>query len=205
MLSLEEIKNTQPIEPTEAVKKAMLWRDQLNAGREKVIAPDYSGVVYFFEQNGPCICAYRGRAKKPALYVRYKSEERRDEAAAEFLNGTMKRKANRRTTGERALQVGDVLRSMWGYEQTNIDYYLVTRLVGKCSVEIVQIGKQSHSDEYMQGTCIPDPENIIGKPFTKRADGDNVRISSFQSASKAETKVIAGATIYSADRWTAYA
>jgi hypothetical protein len=205
MLTLNEIKTTQPIEPTEAVKQAERWRDQANPDREKVIAPDYSGVVYLFDKNGPCLCAYRGRAKKPALLVRYKTEERRDEAAAEFLNGTMKRKANSRKAEERALKVGDVLRSMWGYEQTNIDYYLVTRLVGKCSVEIVEIGRQSLSDEYLQGTCIPNPENVIGTPFTKRVNGNYVRISSFQSASKVEPTVIAGAKIYNADRWTAYA
>lgn len=205
MLTLVEIKNTTPTEPTPGVQKAELWRDQINEGREKIIAPDYSCVVYLFELNGfPCATGYVGRAKKPSLYTRFKTDERRAEVVAEFVNNNMKRKTQRRTADARTLKVGDVLSCMWGYEQTNIDYYLVTQLVGKCSVELVEIAAEKQETDHMQGKCIPDKTNIIGTPFKKRADGDSVKISSFQHASKKEPLSIAGAEVFTADHFTAY-
>ena len=205
MLTLTEIQNTKPVEPTPAVQKVDAVRDLINSDREKIIAPDYSCVVYLYELNGfPCATGYTGRAKKPTLHTRFKTEERRAEVVAEFVNNNMKRKQNRRTANARTLKVGDVLSSMWGYEQTNIDYYLVTKLVGKCSVELVKIAAEKQETDNMQGKCIPDKTNIISAPFTKRADGDNVRISSFQHASKKEPIKIAGTEIFKADSFTGY-
>lgn len=207
MLTLAEIKSAQPIEPTKAVKAADEWRDAVNRDREKIIAPDYSCVVYFFDLAGqPCAIGYKGRAKQPALHLRYRSIERRDEQVAEWMNRMMKRKAERRKPDPRALAVGDVLRASWGYDQTNVDYYKVTRLVGKASVELVEIGQQREGcDHWMQGQCIPDKTNILSEPFVKRAQGDSVRICSVRYASKVEPTIVAGAEIYSADRWSSYA
>lgn len=203
MLTLVEIKNTTPTEPTPGVQKAEAWRDQVNQGREKIIAPDYSCVVYLYELNGFSFAAgYTGRAKKPSLYTRFKTAERRAEVVAEFVNNNMKRKIQRRAVNARTLKVGDVLSSMWGYEQTNVDYYLVTQLVGKCTVELVKIAAEKQETDNMQGKCIPDKTNIIGTPFKKRADGDNVTISSFQHASKKEPLTIAGAEVFTADRFS---
>jgi hypothetical protein len=43
------------------------------------------------------------------------------------------------------VKVGDIFYSSWGYDQTNIDYYMVTKLIGKTMVEIVAI--ESKYDE----------------------------------------------------------
>ena len=41
------------------------------------------------------------------------------------------------------IKEGDIFYSSWGYDQTNIDYYKVTKLIGKASVELVPIESRS--------------------------------------------------------------
>lgn len=108
-----------------------------------------------------------------------------------------------------ALAVGDVLRASWGYDQTNIDYYQVTKLVGKQSVEIREIAQQRMETLSMQGECVPMPDVFKGEAMTKRVstygDRDSVRLNSFSSAYKVQPKVIAGLKVYPASHWTAHA
>lgn len=206
--SLDQIKQMEVITPTEAVSKADSFRDMSNnqhKDAEKIIAPDFGCVVYFFEFCGKiCSRGFVGRAKKPAFTFSFQTKERRDQHALDFFNKHIVKKKKKPTVA-RELKVGDVLSCSWGYDQTNIDYYLVTKLVGKSSVELVEIGSLKEFTECMQGTSIPDKDNIIGKPFVKRANGKNVKISSFQYASLKEPKNIAGCEIYTHDNWTAYA
>jgi len=98
---------------------------------------------------------------------------------------------------ERNLNEGDILVSSWGWEQTNVDYYVVTRLVGKTSVEINRIGQNSTPTGYMTGTCTPDPSVRIGQPIVKRAKGDMVRLSNYQAAFKCAPDNV--------ERWSSYA
>ncbi len=72
---------------------------------------------------------------------------------------------------DRLLEVGDVLVASWGYEQTNVDYYLVTKLVGKRSVQLIEIGAKIVDSGDMTGKCVPDLDKKIGEPFTKLVSG----------------------------------
>lgn len=101
-------------------------------------------------------------------------------------------------------------RSSWGYDQTNIDYYEVTKLIGKTMVEIREIGAESVSDNgpAMTGSCVPRPGHYIGEPMRKTVstyDGQSVRIASYASAYKIETQEVGGVKVYPVDHWTAYA
>jgi hypothetical protein len=67
------------------------------------------------------------------------------------------------------IKEGDIFYSSWGYDQTNIDYYKVTKLIGKASVELVPI--ESRIDyEKSTGYCdavVPYPASE-GKPMQKK-------------------------------------
>jgi hypothetical protein len=171
---------------TDAMQKADSYRDAMNAGREKIMADDYSCVVYCFSDrlNRPCAVGYRGRALKTAFNYYYSNSERRDTLIKEWMDSVTGSTRSKRDTQERVLVVGDVLVSSWGYEQTNIDYYLVTELVGKASVMIVEIGKIKTYDGQDYGRCTPDTQNIIGCPMKKRVRGNSVKITSYSSARK---------------------
>ena len=61
------------------------------------------------------------------------------------------------------ISVGSILYSSWGYDQTNIDYYKVTKIspTGK-TCKIVRIGSQRLEETgFMSERVAPDPDNEI--------------------------------------------
>jgi hypothetical protein len=116
------------------------------------------------------------------------SEESRARKIAEYLDGR-RRHAQFRSDlkAERSkphtLKVGDILVSSWGYDQTNIDFYQVTRVVGPMSVEIRAIGSKSlGEDGFMTAKCVAVPDAFKGKRMRKKANSTNsVYIASYAS------------------------
>lgn len=108
-----------------------------------------------------------------------------------------------------ALQVGDVLRSSWGYDQTNVDYYQVTALIGSTMVEYRKIGEQSEATGHMTGNSVPAPGAFIGPAKRARVSDygkrDSIKVLSFASAYKMEAVTVAGIACYNPSGWTAYA
>jgi len=177
-----------------------------------------SYTIYFYadEAGKPCLLAYRGKALRPALYFRYghgDGEAMRAERAQRFIasiEASVKAAAARRAerNAPHDLKVGDVLRSSWGYDQTNIDYYEVVQVNGKTTVTIREIAAQSEEGGFMQGECAPLPGHFVGAPRRHRVNAryNSVRISSCQTAHKIEPLTRAGGRpVYGTDHWTAYA
>ena len=205
--------NTQK-QQTASFKKIMDYRDRINSERACLLAEDLSCVVYIYEnrQGKPCAIAYRGRAKKAAFNYSYKSEEERFESVSQWMQARSEEQAERevikkqRSAVPRALAVDDVLMASWGYDQTNIDYYKVTKLVGKSSVEVVEIGAIGVADGDMSGKCIPDVDNEVGKPFTRRVkNGTGIKVDSCVWPSKLEYTVVDGKRVYRASYYSSYA
>lgn len=131
----------------------------------------------------------------------------KQQAAAQRQADQRAENAAKRAAGHK-LKPGDVLRCSWGYDQTNIDYYEVTRLIGARMVEIRKIGAESVNSSNMTGECVPRPGHYIGEPMRKAVsdyDGQSVRIASYASAHKIEPREVGGVKVYPVDHWTAYA
>ena len=190
---------------SKAYLEAEAYRDAVNPELAKISAKDLSCVVYYGEPNGyPMAKGYRGRAQKPAFVYRFNDEAKRATHISNFIEKCMERKVSYKAD-PRALEVGDVLNSTWGYEQTNQDYYLVTKLIGKSMVEIVEIGQIRSYDAQDRGDCCPDVSCIVGKPMKKIANGTRVKVRSFCSAYKMEPKaIIDGVKVFDKTYWTAY-
>lgn len=212
-LQKQIIKTETKKEATASFNKIQDYRDMINPEAVCLMSEDLSSVVYLYSINGkPCARAYRGRAKKQAFNYSYRSEESRLEAITKWMKARSKDVTEKvQATKERAetirsLEVGDVLRSSWGYEQTNIDYYKVISLVGKNSVEIAEIGCFADYDgQNMSGHCLPDPEEIKGESFTRRVlHGDTVKVNSCNSASKHEYTVEGGERVYKKSYYSTY-
>lgn len=66
------------------------------------------------------------------------------------------------------IKVGDILCDSWGYEQTNVEFYLVTKIIGACKIEIVELGHTEVENETsMSGYVMPDKNRRIGEPIQK--------------------------------------
>jgi len=86
---------------------------------------------------------------------------------------------------------GDLFCCSWGYDQTNVDYYVVSRKT-KAMIELSEIGVTVTQEGNMSGTARPDPSKVLGVYGMKRPkaykSGDEIRVyvrmNSYSSASK---------------------
>jgi len=160
--------------------------------------------VYFKEANGKFYAlGFRGRSIKPTFNYVFRTETERqayvDRFFASILNDSVRkteRQARRKALASQghSLKVGDILVSSWGYEQTNIDYYQVTELIGKTMVEIRQIkaevvGNHGFYDRVMpvkDAFCTPRFEGDTYRclPLRKKVDpgSNSVTIHTYASA-----------------------
>lgn len=86
------------------------------------------------------------------------------------------------------LNIGDILDSNWGYEQTNVDFYEVVGLTPK-GVKIRQIESQRSYTGSMYGECVPVKGMYRGDVKTKQVKatsngGIYLKLTSYSSAWK---------------------
>ncbi|MBL4874738.1 MAG: hypothetical protein JKY41_15500 [Rhodobacteraceae bacterium] len=160
--------------------------------REGVKAEVY---IYTNKNGHPAACGFKGRAKKPTFRHYYGSVEVRDKWLNNWfadLETLSEEKAKRRAEANQphTLKLGDILVSSWGYDQTNVDFYKVTKIVGKTMVEVREINRV-HVGGSTLSHGIAD-EVIAGDRFIALATrrkvsmfmgSPSISLSSFQSAS----------------------
>lgn len=149
-----------------------------------------AAVFTYSDYNKLFAIGFHGKASKPDFHNSFRSEEQRSQHIARYIEGRKltadyraKCKAERST--DHTLKVGDILVSSWGYDQTNIDFYQVIRVVSSKSVEIRAICAESGpQDGFMTAHCKAKKDAFKGKPMIKRANHTNsVKIASYASAS----------------------
>jgi hypothetical protein len=165
------------------------------------IAPKDLPVVFYVENrendNTARECAamcFIGKRSKPAWYYGFRSRAQMEQKIKEQIEGVQasedrKAKEKAERSKPHSLQVGDILVSSWGYDQTNVDFYKVKRLVGKSMVELIAVGSNtvegSDYDHGMACEVVAVPQAEYGEPFKKKASSNNyVRLNSFSGASK---------------------
>ncbi len=73
------------------------------------------------------------------------------------------------------IKVGDILEDSWGYEQTNVEFYKVTKIVSPCKIEIVEVGhsRSNYESHGMACDVVPDVNNEIGERIVKTVAQDS--------------------------------
>ncbi len=112
-------------------------------------------------ENRTCAMLFKGRAAKPLFNYSFKTQEKAESYLADVLKNLKARAVD--TKARRAAKVdakanwtvGDVVSYSWGYDQTNVDFFQVTR-VSASSVWIREI-TQNSSDQGQAagGKCAP--------------------------------------------------
>jgi hypothetical protein len=143
-------------------------------------APEALSVIYvegvtaiFLRDNdrGPrstCTAeAYGWKAKRNSYwYTGYSTPEKRSESVSGFINNLLKHTADvaaSRKGAEHDVKVGDIFSASWGYDQTNVDYYKVTRTT-KCTADLVKIGKIRIDGSHVS----PSPSSESEETFTRK-------------------------------------
>lgn len=183
-------------------KGAMKVADKETDAVAYVLAKDLGNGRMYYQAT-----AFTGKRRKPDMNYTYRTVEARDEAVKRFFEGRKatlefkKEQREKRKAKGRGLDVGDVLVAVWGYEQTNIDYYQVTGLIGKTMVEVRKIhGKQVDDPDahWMTGKCTPDVGNFDTRkePMRRVAKDGAVKIDDVRTAHKTAKDAV--------HNWTAY-
>ncbi|MPW68387.1 hypothetical protein [Moraxella catarrhalis] len=202
--------------------------------RRKAQCGDNSKLAYYFtEFNGMIFVksfddgligvGYANKAKNPAFRYFFKSLQEFNKFVQNWANKVSeitKRKQERQEqkklekqqmkNAQDVLNIDDVFKCAWGYEQTNVDYYQVVGFKGKKTVLLRKIaGLITEYTHYEQGTCKPCIDNFIDDEILeKRIDIRNcfgktevtVRMNSFATACLKHKEN----GEYKPDNWTSY-
>ena len=172
-------------------------------GSKAIEDNDSDAVVYIHtNQTGrPYGMAFHGRAQKPDWYHWFTSIEKREQKIQAFFKSRRSHLKHRRQEVEARkiphdFKVGDILCSTWGYDQTNVDFYQVVRIVSTQTIEVRQIKSDlKQGSHFMIGTATPLMDHFVGETFQRRPDQGYVRLTSFSGARRWDGKPV---------EWTAY-
>jgi len=173
-------------------------------GARKVTHKHSDAVAYIYtdKRGRPCAQVFYGKKAKPVAHHWFPTEGERETSVARLFaarqqRGTMMAEHKAERSQAHQLTAGQVLVASWGYDQTNIDYYEVTRIVGARTIEVRKIAAELMNLGDMIGDCLPMAGHYIGEPMIKRANADGrVTIDRMRRARVWEGK---------ANHWTAYA
>jgi len=163
--------------------------------------------VYASAKGEPCAKTFLGKSLKSKHNFRFLNTAQRDVWLKDFFslhgdnerrNEAYKAEQRKNRTSPTTLKVGDILVSSWGYEQTNIEFYQVVKVVGNNSIDIRRVADDRTSrDGGFTGMATPIADQFVEETQRRRAGADNtVKFSSFQYASEWDGRPKA---------WTAYA
>lgn len=196
------------------ITSAKLTRSQMiPTGYVETLRDDSCGLLVVVSADGLSAKGFAGRKVKSDFFYKFPSAAVLQQYVSDWAKAKRDNEAERQA--ERAernkphsLQVQDVLVSSWGYEQTNIEFFEVVRVVGKSSVELREIraAKKSDGAQSMTGTSLPVVGDYIGEVFRKKADARGyVKLSSFNGAAPLGFVEVEGMRVYKESRWSSYA
>lgn len=170
-------------------------------------------VVYLSNDGKPSAMGFYGKADKPSFNFIFRDEARRAKHVSEWFDSMAALEAGRlanraaKKAFVHSLKVGDILHTSWGYDQTNVEFFQVTALVGKAMVEIRELAQESEETGFMTGQCVPVANKFCGEPLRKRVlEGNSLNIhGSFGYAHLCSTQNVGGVSVVPAQRWSSYA
>lgn len=163
--------NTQTKKPTKRAQAISLFLTQQDAELQQYLS--LTIITYTSAKGQPCAAVWSEKGYKPQYRYAFKDEPQR----SEFIQ-TLKTKEVQREEEKRArmktyekektqYQKGQILACSWGYEQTNINFYLILERKGDF-VTIVEIGQHRKETGFMSGEAMPDRSRIIGEPMRRK-------------------------------------
>ena len=146
------------------------------------IAPKCGGVVFYAysdKAGRPCAMCFIGKQSKPAWHYAWRNDAARFDRISDQIKVIEKRQADKAARRAEAnkphgMEVGQILVSSWGYDQTNVYFYEIVELIGKTMVKLERIGAQRATDsgEFGHGMAqhvVPDPEVRTGEFYRSKA------------------------------------
>jgi len=161
----------------------------------------YKIVRYEIEKNGntyPALCCFAGESSKEYNRFYYHNTDEMEKVISNFkanCESNAKRKQERRKVRAEYIPTskpGDIFVCSWGYEQTNIDFYLLLEIKNKTGL-FVEIGsKRVEGSTYSHGMAcnvVANPDVRVGEAFKKRiGEGEHISLESYKYCHKWDGK-----------------
>lgn len=146
----------------------------------EILRDDSLGVLVLANASGDVVQAFAGRRPAPDFHKWFRNKDRADRYVQTWFARLQEweRRRNERREGLRdapnPLQLGDVLKCVWGQERVDVAYYQVTTVrcravvVREIGAEVVRVVDEA------TGQCVPVPDRFIGVAMRKRVDAQGV-------------------------------
>ena len=152
---------------------------------------NYEFQTWTNEKGCPVLRVYKGESGKPVSHYYYGNETHRQETIDKIKRNVdnreklLEERKKARKNLVNPFEIGDILTSSWGYDQTNVDFYEVIGVTNK-SVKIEKIGSKTISDNGPGGLgVVPDTSWRSGNVMLKRVGTNGyVSLTSYSCASK---------------------
>lgn len=171
-------------------------------GSEHIKHEDLRADLYLYQggldDKSPCAMSFINKQQKPLWSYYFRDAEHRQQYINDWLQkrrieleASAKRKAERKQANKErkakakaTYDVGTILYTMWGYDQTNVDYYVITKIKG-VDYTLQKVSKWSEFTSCdAQVKVSPNVCNLIGDPFVRRLNNyGDFNIYSFASTS----------------------
>ncbi len=152
-----------------------------------------TAVIFFEKDSKYMVKTWTDKAIKPTSFYYFKTEEDRLKYATQWVDTINKKniekqaKRDKKKLFKHTLEIGDILSSSWGHEQTNTDFYAVVAKTEK-TVTIRQLQQTSTYTGHDYGHTLPVKDAFYGNhTITKKVqEGNWIRLTSYSSASPCE-------------------
>ena len=164
-------------------------------GMQKVISMTGTELYMDTDTSGQApykAMGFSGKKAKYDFFFRFRTPESRAEYVNKWEDKLKKVREYKQERKEKrslphTLKVGDIMYSSWGYDQTNIDWYQVVKVVSGKMVEIRQINGTRNNDGMPsdQGTTMPIKDSFIENApvLRKKASSSNsINLTSYANA-----------------------
>lgn len=139
-------------------------------GAMQINDPEGLGVCYVSPWLQPetwQVVAYAGTAGKPSFNNRFRSREQAEKSVETFFTSLLAHKVRlaeyRGSEKPHALKAGDIITNSWGYDQTNVDWYRITR-TSEFYVWLKPIAGHTTETRFMSGQSVPHVETMDADP-----------------------------------------
>ncbi len=161
-------------------------------GSTKVADKSSDAVVYiseYIDRSGArrlVAVGYCGKRTKPDFNEYCRTEAGRERRIKGYFESRREWLARRKPEPKpRNLYVGAILRTHWGYDQTNVEFFQVTALIGERMVEVREIMQAVKDTGWCQHDCAPVHDEFIGPALRRKVsgyDGSSVKIDEVRRA-----------------------
>jgi hypothetical protein len=159
-----------------------------------LINSEFNDLKFYGDQKNLSALCHSDKTKKPIWHYRFKNMDQMFNHIKKTINERIEHKKQINDRKEEAKQphsykVGDFIDCVWGYDQTNVDFYLVTQVVSNHSIRVAKVRQSFTEQNGVYGDKVIPTNEIIGKERLKRVGKNNrVRITSFSIGSKWDGK-----------------